>query len=57
MTDPIMTTIEITVSRVITSDGQMAIKVRTPEHFSHVEALGMMEAAKWTIWRDMDGQR
>lgn len=55
MSDNSMTTIEITVSRVIMADGQMAIKVRTPEQFSHVEALGMMEAAKWTIWRDMEG--
>ena len=53
MTDKSMTTIEITISRVITDEGRLAIRLRTPEDFSAVEVLGMLEAAKVQIYRDM----
>lgn len=53
MTD--MTTIEILVSRVITDTGRMAVRLRTPEDFSAVEVLGLLEAAKLQIYRDMIG--
>lgn len=56
MSDAVIT-IQITISRVITDEGQMAIRLRIPEDFSAVEVLGMLEASKLQIYRDMGDMR
>jgi hypothetical protein len=52
MTEPI-TTMEITITRLITPDGQLGMKVTTPEQFSFVEALGLLAAAQWQLFHQM----
>ena len=56
MSDPVIT-IEITLSRVITDDGRLEVRVKTPDRFSAVEALGLIEAAKFHICTSMDEWR
>ena len=51
-----ITTLEITLSRVITDTGKMCVKIRTPDSFNAVEILGLLEAAKWSIYQEMDAQ-
>jgi hypothetical protein len=53
----VVTTIEITLSRVITEDGRLEVRVKTPDRFSAVEALGLIEAAKFHICQNMDQWR
>jgi hypothetical protein len=52
----VITTVEVTLSRVITDEGRMVVKVKTPEHYNAVEILGLLEAAKFHIYREMEGQ-
>jgi|LakMenEpi03Aug12_release.lakeMendotaPanAssembly.Ray.scaffolds.fasta_scaffold4425973_1 hypothetical protein len=52
MTEPI-TTMEITITRLINPDGQLGLKVTTPEQFSFVEALGLLAAAQWQMFHQM----
>jgi hypothetical protein len=52
VSEPI-TLLEVTLSRVITEDGHMAVKVKTPCHYNAVELLGLLETAKMQIFRDM----
>ena len=52
-----VTSIEITLSRVITDEGRLEVRVKTPDHFSAVEALGLLEAAKFHIFQNMDDWR
>jgi hypothetical protein len=51
-----ITTVQITLSRVITDEGRMIVKVITPEQYNAVEILGLIEAAKLHIYREMEGQ-
>lgn len=51
-----ITTLEITLSRIITDTGKMCVKIRTPDSFNAVEILGLLEAAKWSIYQEMDAQ-
>jgi hypothetical protein len=51
-----ITTLEITLSRIITETGHMAVKIRTPDQFNAVEILGLIEAAKFSIYQDMGAQ-
>ena len=53
----VVTTIQITLSRVITEEGRMEVWVKTPDRFSAVEALGLIEAAKFQICQNMDQWR
>ena len=46
-------TIKIVISRVLTSNGDMAIRLGLPEEYSSVELLGLLEAAKLAIYRRM----
>jgi hypothetical protein len=48
-----LTTIEVTVSRIITADGQLAVRVKTPENYSSVEVLGLLETAKLHVYNEM----
>lgn len=49
-----MTILEVTLSRVLTGEGLMAVKVKTPDPYNAVEVLGLLEAAKLRIFRDME---
>jgi hypothetical protein len=51
-----LTTIEVTLSRIIEDSGRMAVKIKTPESYNAVEILGLLEAAKWYIYSEM-GER
>lgn len=51
-----ITTVEVTLSRVITDEGHMVVKVITPEQYNVVEILGLLEAAKFHIYRQMEDQ-
>ena len=53
MSEPI-TILEITLSRIITEDGCMAVKVTTPQKYNAVELLGLIEAAKLSIFQEME---
>ena len=50
--DDTVTTVSITISRIITTDGEMAIRIKLPDQYSTVELLGMLEAAKHSIFND-----
>jgi hypothetical protein len=50
-----LTTLEVKLERVITVEGKMAFKMTTPEVFSSVEVLGLLEAAKLLIFNNMNG--
>jgi len=49
-----ITTVEVTLSRVIDEDGHMAVKVKTPCHYNAVEVLGLLAAAQCQIYNDMN---
>ena len=46
-----------TIRSGTTTTRQMAIRLRIPEDFSAVEVLGMLEASKLQIYRDMGDMR
>ena len=48
-----ITTIEVTLSRIITEDGRMAVKVETPNRYNAVEVLGLLEMAKLHIFSEL----
>ena len=43
----------LTITRTIHPDGQQGFVLTTPETFSFVEVLGLLEAAKWQIFQQM----
>ena len=51
--DDAVTTVSITVSRVITPGGAMAVRIKLPEEYSMVEILGLLEAAKCSIFNGL----
>lgn len=53
MTHEPLVTLEVRLSRVIDEDGRMAVKVQFPTSFNAVEVLGLLEAAKWHIYKGM----
>ncbi len=57
MSDPIdhdqLVTLEVRLYRVIDEDGRMAVKMLFPETFNAVEVLGLLEAAKWHVYKGM----
>lgn len=48
-----LVTLEVRLSRVIDEEGRMAVKIQLPETFNVVEVLGLLEAAKWHIYKGM----
>ena len=52
MTDHV-TVSEISISRIIAPDGQLGFILTTPEKFSFIEVLGLLEAAKWQLYSQM----
>ena len=51
-----ITLTEITITRKIREDGQQVFSVGMEREFSFVEALGLLEAAKWDICQRMAGR-
>jgi hypothetical protein len=49
-------TLELTLVRFINSDGKLGFRVITPAIYNAVEVLGLLEAAKFVIHREM-GER
>lgn len=49
-----ITTAEVTLTLGITDDGRLAVTVNTPERYNAVELLGLLEAAKLQIYREME---
>ena len=45
--------LQIQLSRVIDEEGRMAVKIQLPETFNVVEVLGLLETAKWHIYKEM----
>ena len=45
--------LQIHLSRVIDEEGRMAVKIQLPETFNVVEVLGLLETAKWHIYKEM----
>lgn len=51
--DP-MVTLEVTIGRTMHSDGQQGFFISTSEDtYSFIEVLGLLEAAKWQLYRQM----
>ena len=48
-----MKTMEITISRFISHDGQLGFTMTTPEEFSFIESLGLLAAAQWQLYDQM----
>lgn len=48
-----VTTVELTVSRVITEEGLMVVRIKIPEQYNAVEILGLLEATKMHIFKEM----
>lgn len=44
---------EVTLTRTIHPDGELGFVMSTPEKFSFVEVLGLLEGARWQLFRLM----
>jgi hypothetical protein len=51
--DDDLTTLEVKLTRYITPDGKMAFRMMTQPNYNAVELLGLLEAAKFTVFREM----
>jgi len=47
-------TVQLTLTRVILEDGQMAVRVETPNRYNAVEVLGLLEIAKLQVYREIN---
>ena len=54
--DP-MVLLELTLKRYITTDGEMKWLMQTPEKYSPLDALGLLEAAILRIGNEMSKQQ
>ena len=48
-----LTTLEVRLVRFINSDGEMQFRITTPKNYNAVEVLGLLEAAKYSIYSDI----
>lgn len=53
-TSMMITTTEVTLTLGFTADGRLAMTVNTPDRYNAVELLGLLEAAKLHIYREME---
>jgi len=53
MTHEPLVTLDVRLSRVIDEEGRMSVKIQFPQAFNAVEVLGLLEAAKWHIYKGM----
>lgn len=49
-----LTTVEVTLSRIIDENGRMAVKIKTPARYNAVELLGLLAAAQCHIFNEMN---
>lgn len=52
--DDQLTTLEVKLVRYINREGQMAFRMVTPNNYNAVELLGLLEAAKFTVYGEMN---
>lgn len=52
--DENLTTLEVKLVRYINRDGRMAFRMVTPPQYNVVEILGLLEAAKFTVFNEMN---
>lgn len=45
--------LEITLKRTIFPNGQQGFAMDTPEEFSFLEALGLLDVARWKLYQQM----
>lgn len=50
-----LTTLEVKLVRYINASGKMAFRMVTPTQYNAVELLGLLEAAKFTVYGEMRG--
>lgn len=43
----------VTLTRTINNDGQQGFTMTTPQQFSFIEVMGLLEAAKWQLFNQM----
>jgi hypothetical protein len=48
-----ITVFEIKIARTIEANGEQGFKMETPEKFSFIEGMGLLEAAKWHLGQEM----
>lgn len=48
-----VTLFEVTLSRTIHADGELGFLMTTPTQFSFVEVLGLLDGARWQLFRMM----
>lgn len=52
-----MVTFELTIGRTMHEDGQQGFFISTSEDtFSFIEVLGLLEAAKWQLYKQMSNR-
>jgi hypothetical protein len=51
--DADLTTLEVKLVRYITAEGRMAFRMVTPSAYNAIEMLGLLEAAKFSVFREM----
>jgi len=53
-TSAMIATTEVTLTLGFTAEGRLAVTVNTPSRYNAVELLGLLEAAKLHIYREME---
>lgn len=48
-----LTTIQVTLSRVIDENGRMAVRIQLPDRYNAVEMLGLLEMAKLYVFNGL----
>ena len=48
-----VTMIEISIKRLMTAEGRLAVAIRLPSHYNGVEVLGLLETAKVHVIGEM----
>jgi hypothetical protein len=48
-----MTVFEIRIKRIISANGQQGFTLSMPEEYSFIEAMGLLDAAKWQMFQQM----
>jgi hypothetical protein len=52
-----ITTVEIKLSRYIDGDGKLGFRMIAPKNYNAVEALGLLETAKFVIFQEMGNRQ
>lgn len=55
MTGP-LTAVEVTIRQVVDPDGHMSVRITTPASYNAVEILGLLAAAQFQVFTDMEGK-